>query len=138
MFKLECRVDLPFLVSRSVHFDLSECDAVTVAMPLLQGILDAAQQILSCDEVQKLFIPHDHLDVEPSEDLVAELASAKAHLEALVMTVVVEPFTDNEVGAFASSELFSSGRRELRINSNMLRSNLTSVPFRRCVSSHSL
>src|SRR5690348_8723693 len=101
-------------------------------MPLLQGILDAAQQILACDEVQELFIPHDHLDSEPSDDLVAELASAKAHLEGLTITVIVEPFTDKkEQTSFATSQPFEGGRRELRINANMLRQGLTELAFKR-------
>ncbi len=115
-----------------MQFDLQERDEAIASTPLLQGILDAVQQILACAEVQELFIPHDHLDSEPSDDLAAELASAKAHLESLIITVVVEPFTDKkEHSSFATSQPFENGRRELRINANMLRPDLTEIPFKR-------
>jgi len=121
-------------VSRCVQFDLSECDDAAKNMPLLQGVLDAVQQVFACPEVQKLLIPHDHLDDIPSNDPAAELANAKNHLESLVLTVIVEPFTEKkELAAFASSQAFENGRRELRINTNFLRGNLTGIPFKRAL-----
>lgn len=119
-------------VSRLGNFDISKI-APEDRTNIVLASIDATEQLLACPEVQKLLIPMDHFDDDPSADIEEELAKVVQHLKDFTILVTVEQFSkDAEVSSFGISQAFEQGFT-MRLNANIFsRPNLVNNSFQRC------